>query len=672
MRTLKIHLVRARDVLCFGPQGIEVHFSDYGQVVSVRGINLDNPYSEEDPDASSNAAGKSSLQEILSIGFYGKMVKSPTKNRGGDIINVLAEKGEVEIQWDDYRLVRGFKRQKNGSVTGTLKVWKSDHKIWDKATELDRGKDDLEDEIRRAIGLSHHAFCNVVIFDDSNTYSFLEADAATKREIVENLLGLDQYREYHQNAKDQLKDLKQKQDHLTREYTRSQDEAAAAERRVTTAKQQETTWKIQKAEQAQVLAKRIQAKQQQLKELSDGDQWAMWEAAQDGIAKLNDEIIDLESKRKRLDEILTTAREKVEVVRTERQTIKEAISEQNIALQTAKADLEKATKLIGKLEGLKEGADCPYCHGVISHANHGHVLENARAEADQHRQAMATITAAIAVDKEKYDKKVASIAVMEEKIREAEGKVSVLDAKVRKNRTEITDLSALPKPEGNAAQQVLEAEIVELKKQLNAKNEECSGDSPYTEIIAQAEKEKAQREKDRDEKAAALQAVEDEVPYYQFWVEAFGDKGIRKFVIDGIIPALNERVAYWMQILIEGKLELTFDNTLQETIIRNGNPAKYHAMSNGERRRVNLAVSQAFAYVMMLNSGSCPSIVFLDEITGGGIDRAGVSGIYNMIFELAKERQVFVTTHNENLMNLMQGCETITLKKQNDITVLVS
>ena len=74
---------------------------------------------------------------------------------------------------------------------------------------------------------------------------------------------------------------------------------------------------------------------------------------------------------------------------------------------------------------------------------------------------------------------------------------------------------------------------------------------------------------------------------------------------------------------------------------------------------------------MMLNSGCCPSIVFLDEITGGGIDRAGVPYVYNMIFELAKERKVFVTTHNEVLMNLLQGCETLTLKKNNDITILV-
>jgi predicted ATPase len=42
-----------------------------------------------------------------------------------------------------------------------------------------------------------------------------------------------------------------------------------------------------------------------------------------------------------------------------------------------------------------------------------------------------------------------------------------------------------------------------------------------------------------------------------------------------------------------------------------------------------------------------------------------------MIFELAKEKQVFITTHNDTLLEMLQGCETIKLKKENDITILI-
>mgnify|MGYP006055459603 FL=1 len=259
---------------------------------------------------------------------------------------------------------------------------------------------------------------------------------------------------------------------------------------------------------------------------------------------------------------------------------------------------------------------------------------------------------------------------MEEKIKEADKKVIDLENKIKKNRDEIRRLSSIAKPESNASEKILESEIVELKSQIKNCKEELKNGSPYKEIIDNEEKEKSIKEIEKDNKIEQLKIAEEELPYYQFWVEAFGDNGIRKFVIDGIIPSLNERIAYWMEILCDGLIEITFDNSLKETMTRNGNRADYSNASNGEKRRINLAVSQAFAHVMMLSSGTCPSIVFLDEITGGGIDRAGINGVHNMIYELAKERQVFVTTHNETLGSLLNGCESITLKKQNDVTVI--
>jgi DNA repair exonuclease SbcCD ATPase subunit len=164
--------------------------------------------------------------------------------------------------------------------------------------------------------------------------------------------------------------------------------------------------------------------------------------------------------------------------------------------------------------------------------------------------------------------------------------------------------------------------------------------------------------------------LEKELPYYEFWSVAFGDSGIRKFVIDGIIPALNAKIAYWMQFLIDGKIDLKFNNELEETIERNpsdGDPFVYYGMSGGEKRRLNLAVSQAFAHVMMLSSGTCPNIVFLDEVTTN-IDQIGVVGVYNMIVELAKDRQVFITTHDQNLLELLDGCDLINLEKRKGFT----
>ena len=71
----------------------------------------------------------------------------------------------------------------------------------------------------------------------------------------------------------------------------------------------------------------------------------------------------------------------------------------------------------------------------------------------------------------------------------------------------------------------------------------------------------------------------------------------------------------------------------------------------------------------MLNSGRVPSIVFLDEVTTN-VDPVGVIGIYNMIMELSKDRQVFITTHDQDLIDMLAGCDSINLEKRGGFTKL--
>jgi ABC-type lipoprotein export system ATPase subunit len=170
------------------------------------------------------------------------------------------------------------------------------------------------------------------------------------------------------------------------------------------------------------------------------------------------------------------------------------------------------------------------------------------------------------------------------------------------------------------------------------------------------------------EKAAAL------APYYEYWSKGFSPEGIPRLAVSRIISRLNSRVAYWLQFLINGKIKVTFDDELDETIERvpaDGDPYTYPQLSGGERRRINLAISQAFAYVMMASCNAAPSVVFLDEVTSN-IDQSGVIGVHNMIMELAKTKQVFITTHDQGLIDLLAGCETIRLEKKNGFTKIVN
>lgn len=670
MRNLKFNFVHAENILCFGPEGIDLHFSKFGQVIQVRGVNYDNPGTVKDP--ASNGTGKSSIQELLSIGLFGKTVKSPTKLKGGQIINSLANKGQVEVQWDDYRVVRSFKKSSSGSVTGKLQVWQSKDHVWDDESEITKGGRPGETQawIEEKLGLNHHTFCNVVIFDDSNFYSFLESDAANKREFVENLLGLDQYRKYHENAKALVKSRKRVIDILGGEYNLLCSSVESCETRISHLKSQEDQWKNSKKSSFMSIVGRIKEKQQSLLQTNAGEQLANWQKSQDRIADLVSKVEEKETKINAVKKNLMAVREACESAREHRNSINSVIQQHNLIIKTAQAELDRQLKQIDKLNKLEDGAECPVCMGIIKKDSYGKVLKHSHDSAEEQRIVIRNESNVIKTHDEELAKKNQSVTLSQKSITEAESTISLFEGEIREHRKEITRLSAISKPEGNSTEQVLEAEIAELKRQAKVLKEECEGNSPYFEILIQANAELIEINSQKDKKSDEIYLAEEKLPYYQFWVEAFGDRGIRKYVVDGIIPALNARISYWLTYLIDGKIELKFNNELEETITRNGTPAFYYSMSNGERRRINLAVSQAFSYVMMLNSGCCPSLVFLDEITGGGIDKAGIVGIYNMIYELAKERQVFVTTHNDSLMSMLEGCETLTLKKENDITIL--
>lgn len=670
MRSLKFNLIRAKNILCFGPDGIEIHFSNYGNIVQVCGVNLDAPGTEESP--ASNGAGKSSIQELLSIGLFGRTVKNPTKNKSAKIINILAQKGEIEIQWDDFRVIRSYKKSKSGTVTSSLDLWQSKDHSWNDDTKISFGtSEETQKFIEEKIGLSHHAFCNVIIFDDSNTYSFLEADAATKRNIVENLLDLEQYREYQNNCKEIQKETKKKISDIGLEYSHLKDSFDSCLKRLDSINQQDTSWKNNKQKEIKSLIELLKNKQNELKNLDQKPEADEWQKAQEKICELEEEITDLESKKQTVEQAIKNVEKKLEKIKEDRDKTKEQIQNHSMTIKSINLDLEKANKLINDLENLKEGTKCPTCMGVINKDNFNHVIDHGKSTIEQCQEKISKKEMLVNQNRQIFSEKSSQINQSEEKIGQAKDRVVSIENKIKSHKLELAKLKKISKPEEAVTGKVLEIEVESLKKQIKQKKEELEADSPYKEILEECHKEKKEKQNQYEEKEKKLKELEELIPYYEFWNEAFGDNGIRKTIIDNIVPALNDRVAYWMEILIDGLIEVTFDNKLEETITRNGNQAFYHNMSKGEIRRVNLAVSQSFAYIMMLNSGHCPSLIFLDEITGGGIDKAGVPYVYNMIIELAKERQVFVTTHNEVLTNLLSGCECLTLKKQNDVTKIV-
>lgn len=611
MNRLVFHRVRAENVLCFGKPGINIDFDNYGNLVLIRGINYDNPGEGEDR---SNGSGKSSIPELFSIALYGCRIKEPSKNKISHIIHSGEKSGEVELVWNDYRLVRSFRRTSKGA-TSKLRLWKSPNHTWNEQTEITRGTlRQTQTLVEEIIGLNHFAFCSVFIFDDSERYQFLEMDLPRKREFIELLFNIHSYRDYYERAKEIRNENRQKISMLENNYEFALNEVRTSKRMFEEAVQSQKEWE-----------NRIENKKHE-------------------IEMLKKQLDEKKANLSKLNRVAEEIKSRLEGMQEHRQALERKKIEIEGELVSLQKDIKKCDEILSKFQKISGYDKCPTCYGKIDKNNFGHVISETNEKKDSYISEYKKY-------KQMHQKVLQNLHKLSEHIVKAESITSQSEDKRAKLSINIG---------------VLNNKISMLEQQLN------ESVNPYNHIVEQNKKHYEQKLGEAKNIKKELDKLVSMNPYYEFWVKGFSDQGIRRYILKNIVDLLNDRVNYFLNILIDGKISVHFDEQLQETIFRNEQPASYASLSKGEARRVNLAVSQALADIMMANAGVIPNLVFFDEITGGCIDRAGIPGVYQLVKLVSQNRKVFVTTHNENMLELLSGEQVIRVEKRNGKSLLSS
>ena len=657
----------AENFMCFGSEGVSIDFSNFNNIVLIRGKNLDTVENTSITEKhSSNGAGKSSIPAILVYGLYGKTIRKPNKINHKDIINQsIGKKLKVEIYWDDYKLQRTRKPD-------SLRLWKSSENRWDESTEITLGgMPATQAFIEDMIGMSYETFINVAIFTDDSSSSFLECDAADKREIVENLLSLEKYRKYHENAKILQKTHKETIKNLEKEIAFCQKSLSDEELNLSRLKKSQDDWKENKKTELQKLKQAIEIlSEEKEKALADDSEHKKYEQVIEKIKILEKNISDLDESLQSHEKNETTFSELALKLKSALDSQILVCSDIRSEIKELDSNILKANSNVTKIENLEDGVQCSHCLSVVNKESHELVLQNYRDEAANYTQEKQSKTEKLSSEKEKLDKIDQNYKVCNQKLSSIKDAIKKCNQDKSAFSKELNELLKIKKPEENQKVKAIDQKIEIIKSQITDKIKEAAAGSPYTNLIEISENNITEISANKDVKDKEYNSLSETTKYFDYWITAFGDSGIRKYVIDEIVPALNANIDYWMQFLIENKITLKFNNEFEETIEKYPTDEKvynYETMSNGQRRRINLAVSQAFAHVMSLNSGKTPNVVFLDEVTSN-VDPQGVSGIYNMICELNKEKQVFITTHDHDLIDYLNGCDTLDLVMQKGFT----
>lgn len=153
----------------------------------------------------------------------------------------------------------------------------------------------------------------------------------------------------------------------------------------------------------------------------------------------------------------------------------------------------------------------------------------------------------------------------------------------------------------------------------------------------------------------------------RFWERALSEKGIIKYIIRNVLEYFNDRTNYYLSYLTDPNFSLEFDEELSEYIKIGDQEIHYISLSGGEKRKLNLAIMMALKDLLLLTDTNHSNLLFFDEVAEN-IDEDGIQGLYNLLLELKKTRQIFVITHNKHLKTLLDSSKRLTVEKKKGIS----
>tara|TARA_R110002051_G_scaffold207372_2_gene272816 strand:+ start:8764 stop:10347 length:1584 start_codon:yes stop_codon:yes gene_type:complete len=148
----------------------------------------------------------------------------------------------------------------------------------------------------------------------------------------------------------------------------------------------------------------------------------------------------------------------------------------------------------------------------------------------------------------------------------------------------------------------------------------------------------------------------------RFWEKALSEHGLIKYIIRNILDFFNERANYYLSYLSDNKYFIEFDEELSEKIGTNNKIIPYISMSGGEKRKINLAVMLSLKDLLLFTDKNQSNIIFFDEVAEN-LDEQGVTGLYNLLQEIKKDKTIFVITHNKYLKTLLDSAPRLSIIK---------
>ena len=170
------------------------------------------------------------------------------------------------------------------------------------------------------------------------------------------------------------------------------------------------------------------------------------------------------------------------------------------------------------------------------------------------------------------------------------------------------------------------------------------------------------------EKISEKLKLQEELQYSQAANILLQDSGIKAKIIKQYIPVINKLVNGYLDNL-DFFVSFNLDENFNEVVkSRHRDTFTYNSFSEGQRRRIDIALLLTWREVAKLkNSVNC-NLLFLDEVLDGNFDTSTLDVVLDMIGEL-KDTNTVVISHRENIIEKFD--RSILVNMKNNFTELI-
>lgn len=580
----------------------------------------------------SNGAGKSSIFNGLCWALYGK---TPVNLKGDDVVRE-GSKGESSVALHLEHL------REDLVVTRSRKPKSGLHVVYAGEEVTASTAKALQEKLETLLGVSYQVFTQVVVFPQAKLGLGALTDSEVKS-LLDTVLDMDRFATAQEKAKEQLKQLKYEYQKAYEVVGQLELQRDAAKEKHILNKNRADAWEDQQKSKIRKLEEKLKSlDEQELQEKIDN----LYEEAE----KYSEYFHELTEEESLLAANYYKLSQRIISIEQEIKFIDERI-------QAAKA------RPVEEVEG-----DCPTCGQSLP----GHIMEAVLRKQQKKREEIAQEVADLENSKllqqedlgEFHERYQLAKAAHEKYAQQAK----VTEA-VNKLVSEMDKLSVQQESQDELYSH-LQKEIEEIKQDENIYYKIASD---YADKAISLHNELTKQKKVVDD---LKQVVED----YEFWVQGFGNKGVKNLFLRQITPYLNQQANKYFSFLTggQGSVEIQTTKKLKSGEERDqfsvkvnipGTKSNYANLSGGEKRRVDLALMFAVFDLFRLQSRVKPSIMLLDEAVES-MDEEGAEALVSLLTAFYKDQveTILFISHHGGFKSLFSN--VLTVEKVNGISRL--